>query len=49
VEQIGFAGDYGIREEETVMMMMLARQAYTIAQLFVLFEFAGWRILVVRF
>ncbi len=49
VEQIGFAGDYGIWEEETVMMMMLARQAYTIAQLFVLFEFAGWRIWVVGF
>jgi hypothetical protein len=50
VEQIGFAGDYGIWEEETVVvMMMLARQAYTIAQLFVLFEFAGWRIWVLGF
>lgn len=48
-EQIGFAADYGIWEEETVMMMMLARQAHTIAQLFVLFEVAGWRIWVVGF
>jgi hypothetical protein len=47
VEEIGFAGDYGIWEEETVMLMMCSRQAYTIAQLFVLFEFAGWRIWVV--